>query len=98
MKKVNEAQPSATERSEQGKTVGVAETELTDRELDTAVAERVMGWRTHKISEKLWYMPEAHNSIPKEQWSPSSNIADAMEVVGQSWSLSSKPKRPPILR
>lgn len=51
------------------------------RELDALIAERVMGWRTHKIAEAVWYMPSESNSITKEKWRPSTDIAAAMRVV-----------------
>lgn len=51
------------------------------RKLDTEVAEKVIGWRTHSVSENVWYDPTTPNSIHKDNWQPSTDIAAAMEVV-----------------
>lgn len=51
------------------------------RQIDAEVAERVMGWRTHKVTENVWYMPNDQNSLHKDEWKPSEDIAFAMQVV-----------------
>ena len=45
---------------------------LEGRELDAAVAEKVMGWDTSKIAWRPFYI---------SSWQPSENIADAWQVV-----------------
>lgn len=51
------------------------------RELDAAVAERVMGWRTSTISPNVWHSEAEHNSFHKDKFRPSGSIEAAMQVV-----------------
>ena len=52
---------------------------MTDRELVIALAEKVMGWHTHAISERMWFT--GTNSIPKGNWNPLESISDAWMIV-----------------
>lgn len=62
--------------------------ELTDRELDAQIAEKVMGWRK-KIGDdpvfqgvELWSEDESIGSArPCVYWHPTESISDAMEVI-----------------
>lgn len=59
----------------------VSATPLTDTQIDALVAERVMEW-THKPGvEGRWY--EYDNLVATEDWSPSTDISDAWQVLGQ---------------
>lgn len=63
--------------------------ELTGRDLDAAVAERVMGWHREVVSDPRFDMSSFENWIdgngvgivtPRE-WNPSTEIAAAMQIV-----------------
>ncbi len=50
--------------------------------LDALVAERVMGWRTDKISDRMWRVNEGDCwTRPKDGFAPSTSISAAWEVV-----------------
>jgi hypothetical protein len=57
--------------------------ELSPRERDTLVAEHVMGWKLDKPywSEKEVWVKSGTNYDWTENWSPSTNIADAWQVA-----------------
>lgn len=69
--------------------------QLSGRELDAVVAERVMGWRTSTISEDVWYSEAEHDSHHRERFRPSESIEAAMQVVekmrerGFAWDVES---------
>lgn len=49
--------------------------------LDAWVAEAVMGWRTHRITDRVWVGKSTDNLIQKSDWEPSTSIMNAWEVV-----------------
>src|SRR5688572_4265045 len=56
-------------------------TPLTDTQIDALVAERVMQWNHKPGVEGRWY--EYDNLVATEDWSPSTDISDAWQVLGQ---------------
>ena len=55
---------------------------MSDAELNAAVAEKVMGWRQHQYMGDCWASDSFENGYrQKHYWSPSTDIAAAMEVV-----------------
>ncbi len=55
-----------------------------DAELDVAVAEKVMGWHVHHRNTAHWCDSDELDYKVRgwvEDWSPSTDIADAWEVV-----------------
>lgn len=57
---------------------------MTDRELDIAVAEKVMGWYLASwCGEEHWHSNNNHGEkiVKENEWCPSTNISDAWQVV-----------------
>jgi hypothetical protein len=52
---------------------------MDNRDLDALIAVKVMGWRTHSHSERMWYT--GYTSIPKDNFKPSSEISAAWEAL-----------------
>lgn len=55
--------------------------EVAGRDLDAAITERVMGWRTSIISAAVWHSEAEHDSYHKDKFRPSESMGAAMQVV-----------------
>jgi len=58
----------------------VTEEKLTGRALNDEVAIKLMGWRTHAVSESVWHAEALHDSFHKESFRPSESLEAAKQV------------------
>ena len=63
---------------------------MDNKELDIWLAENVMGWRSHKLSPKVWIDDIIKYTIPKSEWRPTQNIDQAVMALeklfeGKKW-------------
>ena len=55
---------------------------LSDKEIDRLIAEKRMGWLSFDVKGvKTWFIEETRDYRLKSEWSPSTNISDAMEAL-----------------
>jgi len=55
---------------------------LSDKEIDRLIAEKRMGWLSFDVKGvKTWFIEETRDYRLKSEWSPSTNLSDAMEAL-----------------